>query len=116
MAISKIDPGQIVIMTNKSQIRMLEHYTAIHHRDTYSAIDETLLQNSCKGCSVFIAGAGTGIGKAIALSFARAGASAIYIAARGKANLEETKSDVLRFTLKCQIQTFGMHVVNASLV
>jgi NAD(P)-dependent dehydrogenase (short-subunit alcohol dehydrogenase family) len=103
-------------MINQPKMRTFEHYTAIHHRDTYSAIDETLPQNSCKGRSVFITGAGTGIGKAIALSFARAGASAIYIAARRKANLEETKVEALKIAPECQFETFEMDVVNAAQV
>ena len=89
-----------------------EHYTSVHHRDTYPAIDETLPKYSCKGRSVFITGAGTGIGKAIALSFARAGASAIYVAARRKANLEETKSEAIKIAPKCQFEVFEMDVVS----
>jgi NAD(P)-dependent dehydrogenase (short-subunit alcohol dehydrogenase family) len=103
-------------MIDKPTMRTFEHYTAVHHRDTYAAIDETLPQHSCNGRSVFITGAGSGIGKAIALSFARAGASAIYIAARRKANLEETKAEALQIAPKCRFETFEMDVVNAAQV
>ncbi|KAI9833899.1 MAG: hypothetical protein M1819_003408 [Sarea resinae] len=55
-------------------------YTAAIHHDTYSAISS---QNSShKSHRVFITGASKGIGRATALSFARAGASHIAIAAR----------------------------------
>lgn len=97
-------------------MRTFEHYTAIHHRDTYPAIDETLPQYSCRGRSVFITGAGTGIGKAIAIAFARAGASAIYIAARRKSQLEETKSEALQVAPECRFETFEMDVVDAAQV
>lgn len=103
-------------MISKPSTLTLEHYTSIHHRDTYSAIDETLPQHSCKGRSVFITGAGTGIGKAVALSFARAGASAIYIAARRKVHLEETKSAALQIAPECRFETFEMDVVSAAQV
>jgi NAD(P)-dependent dehydrogenase (short-subunit alcohol dehydrogenase family) len=103
-------------MTNKSKLRTLEHYTELHHRDTYPTIDETLPSHSCKGRSVFITGAGTGIGKAIALSFARAGASAIYIASRRKTNLEETKKEALKIAPECRFEAFEMDVVNATQV
>jgi shikimate 5-dehydrogenase len=69
----------------------LEHYTKIHHHDTYPALKEAKTQNACKTKSVFITGAGTGIGKAIALSFARASADAVFLAGRTKATLEETQ-------------------------
>lgn len=53
------------------------------HSDTYPAIDPTKLRQPLTGRAVFISGASRGIGKAIALSFARGGASQIAIGARG---------------------------------
>jgi NAD(P)-dependent dehydrogenase (short-subunit alcohol dehydrogenase family) len=52
----------------------------IHH-DTYPAIDPTKNSN-LTGKSVFITGASKGVGRAAALSYAKAGASQIAIAAR----------------------------------
>lgn len=54
--------------------------TNLVHSDTYPAISP--LTANLSGKSIFIAGASKGIGKAIALSYARAGASRIAIAAR----------------------------------
>ena len=51
------------------------------HNDTYPAIDP--LNADLSGKSVIVAGASRGIGRAIALSFAKAGASFIAIGARG---------------------------------
>ncbi|KAH8669036.1 hypothetical protein BX600DRAFT_511080 [Xylariales sp. PMI_506] len=54
--------------------------TSIVHSDTYPEIQPS--QDSHRGKAVFISGASRGIGLAMALSFARAGASCIAIGAR----------------------------------
>lgn len=54
------------------------------HSDTYPAIDPTAHpKEKLAGRAVFVSGASRGIGKAIAVSFARAGASKIAITGRG---------------------------------
>ena len=50
------------------------------HNDTYQAIDSS--KANLRGKNVFICGASKGIGRAITLSFAKAGASCIAIGAR----------------------------------
>lgn len=50
------------------------------HNDTYPAIDSS--QVNIHGKAVFISGASKGIGRSIALSFAKAGASCIAVGAR----------------------------------
>ena len=57
-----------------------DYYTRTVHNDTYPAISP--LSTNLSGHSIFICGASRGIGKAIALSYARAGASQIAIGAR----------------------------------
>ncbi|KAJ0119711.1 short-chain dehydrogenase [Diaporthe amygdali] len=58
------------------------------HSDTYPAIDPSKLSPSLlKDRAVFISGASRGIGKAIATSFARGGASQIAIGARSSSSL-----------------------------
>ena len=57
-----------------------DYYTSAVHNDTYSSISP--LATNLIGKSIFISGASKGIGKAIALSYARAGASQIAIGAR----------------------------------
>ncbi|MDP3898846.1 MAG: SDR family oxidoreductase [Mesorhizobium sp.] len=62
----------------------------------YHAIDPAgALAGSADGKVVFISGASRGIGQATAVAFARAGARAIYLAARTEAALEETRALVL---------------------
>ena len=74
-------PGEV---THFDQRRMLmitaDYLTDPVHNDTYPAIDPT--KASLAGKSVFISGASKGIGRAMSLSFAKAGASQIAIAAR----------------------------------
>ena len=60
------------------------------HSDTYPAIDPTKADLS--GQAVFISGASRGLGKAIALSYAKAGASHIAIGARR--GLDEVEKDI----------------------
>ncbi|KAK7708040.1 hypothetical protein SLS64_006862 [Diaporthe eres] len=65
------------------------------HSDTYSAIDPSRLDPSLlKDRAVYIGGASRGIGKAIAISFARGGASLIAISARSKASLEPVAEEL----------------------
>jgi NAD(P)-dependent dehydrogenase (short-subunit alcohol dehydrogenase family) len=63
-------------------------YTKIIHSDTYPGIDPKTRSN-CSGKRVFITGASRGIGRAVAVSYAIAGASHIALAARS--SLEETE-------------------------
>lgn len=60
------------------------------HSDTYPAINPTKTDHS--GRAVFISGASKGIGKAIAMSFARAGAS--YIAVGARSDLSSVASEL----------------------
>lgn len=56
------------------------HFTATIHRDTYSAIESEGCDHV--GHNVFITGASKGVGREMALSFAKAGATNIGVAAR----------------------------------
>lgn len=62
----------------------------------YDAIDpEGALAGSAAGKVVFISGASRGIGQATAVAFAKAGARAVYLAARSETAMEETRALVL---------------------
>jgi NAD(P)-dependent dehydrogenase (short-subunit alcohol dehydrogenase family) len=67
-------------------------FTPTIHHDTYPAIDPAR-QASLLGRHVFISGASRGIGRATALSFAKAGASAIAIGARS--DLQALEREIL---------------------
>ncbi|WQF87729.1 Putative short-chain dehydrogenase/reductase SDR, NAD(P)-binding domain superfamily [Colletotrichum destructivum] len=64
----------------------------IHH-DTYPDIDPVTVSD-CKGKAVLVTGASKGLGKAIAIGYAEAGASMIAVAARS--DVSSTVSDVLQ--------------------
>ncbi|MCI5157195.1 MAG: SDR family oxidoreductase [Candidatus Electrothrix sp. AUS1_2] len=65
------------------------------HHAQYPDIDpKTALQGSASGKTVSLSGASRGIGQATAVAFAQAGARAVYITARSKEALEETRRKI----------------------
>jgi NAD(P)-dependent dehydrogenase (short-subunit alcohol dehydrogenase family) len=65
------------------------------HHDIYSAISpDGTLANSVIGLTVVITGAGRGIGRAQALTFAKAGAKVVVLAARSIHELDEVEAAV----------------------
>ncbi|KAI1467545.1 NAD(P)-binding protein [Daldinia caldariorum] len=70
--------------------------TSVVHSDTYPAIDPTKADFS--GKAVLITGASRGLGRAIAISFAKAGASMIAVGARSdlSATVDEVKAAAQR--------------------
>ncbi|CEJ92948.1 hypothetical protein VHEMI08575 [[Torrubiella] hemipterigena] len=85
--------------------------TTIHH-DTYPAIAKA----SHAGHTVFISGASKGIGRATALSFAKAGVKNLVIAARS--NLDEVERDILAVSntnvLKIQLDVTSKESIQAA--
>lgn len=69
------------------------HFTPTLHNDTYPTIDPTKV--NLAGKSLLITGASKGIGRAIAISYAKAGASSIAILARSEAALHQVALDML---------------------
>ena len=69
------------------------HFTLTLHNDTYPAISPTL--SNLTGKTIFITGTSKGIGRAIAISYARAGASSIAIAARSEDVLNQVARSML---------------------
>jgi NAD(P)-dependent dehydrogenase (short-subunit alcohol dehydrogenase family) len=67
-------------------------YCKAHH-DTYPEIDSST-QSNHTGHTIFITGASKGIGRATAISYVKAGASQIAIAARS--DLSDVEADMLR--------------------
>jgi NAD(P)-dependent dehydrogenase (short-subunit alcohol dehydrogenase family) len=70
------------------------NFTSKTHNDTYAAINPATNPAPCAGKTVLVTGAAKGIGRAIVVSYARAGASRIAITARGDASV--THAEALR--------------------
>ncbi|KAH7345901.1 hypothetical protein BKA66DRAFT_517181 [Pyrenochaeta sp. MPI-SDFR-AT-0127] len=66
--------------------------TSKYHRDVYPAIEATY--SSAAGKHILITGASRGIGRAIALSWAKAGAAGIAICSRKAESLESVTSEI----------------------
>lgn len=64
------------------------------YHDVYSYISTATLADAAKGRSILIVGAGSGVGKATAVSFAHAGASNIVLTGRRLSNLQDVKSQI----------------------
>lgn len=69
-------------------------FTETIRTDTYPAIDPTRPEHSQAGKVIIVTGATQGIGKAIALAFATAGAAALVLFSRTASKLAETKAEI----------------------
>ncbi|KAM0750298.1 putative oxidoreductase [Meredithblackwellia eburnea MCA 4105] len=71
------------------------HFTKTVHNDVYSKISPLEgLKDTAKGLTVFVTGAGRGIGRSIALTFAQAGAKKVIITARSAEQLDEVEQAI----------------------
>ena len=68
--------------------------TKTYHRSVYPAIDVTNPLNSAAGKTILITGGSRGLGRAIAISYAAAGAAGIIVTARKLEDLEDVKAKV----------------------
>jgi len=82
-----------------------------YHRDTYPAINPTSPHLSTKGKNIVISGGGTGIGREIARSFAKSGASTIHILGRRENKLLEMKQLVEKNYPNTQVYTHVADIV-----
>ena len=69
-------------------------FTRTYHHDQYPAIDPTQPQFDCSQKIILITGGGRGIGKAIAIGFAKAHAKGIALLGRTRSSLEEAAAEV----------------------
>jgi NAD(P)-dependent dehydrogenase (short-subunit alcohol dehydrogenase family) len=76
------------------------------HHDTYPALQSKLNSISLTNKSAWITGSGSGIGRATALAFARAGARALFLSGRTAATLESTKRLIENANTKTKVYVF----------
>ncbi|OHW99710.1 short chain dehydrogenase reductase family protein [Colletotrichum incanum] len=74
--------------------RIFVSFTKTYHHEPYDLISSTRPELSAAGKNVVITGGGTGIGKAIAISFAQAGAQSISILGRRLDRLENAAAEI----------------------
>ena len=87
------------------------------HHDIHANIDpQTTLVNTARGKTVVITGAGRGIGRAIAIAFAHAGASRLILTARTVSQLETVANELRTVSNNIQIIKIETDVTNESQV
>ena len=69
-------------------------FTDTYHHEQYPAIDPTQKELDCSEKVVVITGGGRGIGKAIAVAFAKAHAKGIVLMGRTRSTLETAAAEV----------------------
>ncbi|OJJ80485.1 SDR family NAD(P)-dependent oxidoreductase [Aspergillus glaucus CBS 516.65] len=81
------------------------------HTAVYSATDpEGSLKDASKGKVVIVAGAGRGIGKAMAHTFAATGVRGLVLISRTKAQLEQTGSEIRTAYPECVVRAFALNI------
>ncbi|KAJ5813810.1 uncharacterized protein N7503_000560 [Penicillium pulvis] len=81
------------------------------HTTVYPAVDPAgPLKDASSGKVVIIAGAGRGIGKAMAHTFAATGARGLVLISRTKGQLEQTGSEIQSAHPACEIKTFALDI------
>lgn len=87
---------------------MAQPVKTLHH-DKYPAIDpQGALKGSCSGKLVCILGASQGCGQAMAVSYAQAGASQLFLTARAVASLDDTKQAVQAANSSTQVHAYSL--------
>ncbi|RDW92836.1 uncharacterized protein DSM5745_00158 [Aspergillus mulundensis] len=90
----------------------LPSLTKTWHNDTYAAISPTRPELSAAGKTVIITGGGSGIGRATAHSFARAGAKRIILLGRTESKLRETEQQLSSVASEVAVEVYPTSVTD----
>lgn len=91
-------------------------YTTQRHNTTYSSLSPSRPELSAAGKVVFVTGGGTGIGKAVAFSFAAAGAKAIALLARREGDVTSAAKEIAAKYPAVKVLPFSADVSDAAAV
>ena len=94
----------------------LPSLTKVYHHEPYVAISPERKELSAKGKVVLIAGAGSGVGAASAVVFAKAGAKAIAILGRRKDALEETGKQIKEANPSTIVELYSVDITDETAV
>ncbi|KAL4904419.1 hypothetical protein BDW74DRAFT_30601 [Aspergillus multicolor] len=92
----------------------LPSFTKTWHNDTYADISPKRPELSAAGKTVIITGSGSGIGRATAHSFARAGAKRIILLGRTESKLRETEQQLSSITSEVAVEVYPTSVTDES--
>lgn len=90
--------------------------TPTWHNDVYPAIDYTNGRLSHQGETVIITGAGSGIGREVAVGFATAGAKHLVLVGRNELKLNKTSSAITAVNKEAKVSIFTADVADEAAV
>jgi NAD(P)-dependent dehydrogenase (short-subunit alcohol dehydrogenase family) len=86
------------------------NFTKTSHDDIYPAIDPTKSDLSQPGKVVLITGAGRGIGRSIALNYAKSGVESIIICARTTSELDSVEKEIHKVGSGVRVRKFTVDI------
>lgn len=87
-----------------------------YHRESYAAIDPTQPALSTKSKSAVVTGAGSGIGRSIAVSLAKSGISYLALIGRREHVLGETKSAIEAVSADTKVYIYSVDIIDLAAV
>jgi NAD(P)-dependent dehydrogenase (short-subunit alcohol dehydrogenase family) len=91
-------------------------FTKTLHNDVYPLIDPTKSNLSQTSKVVLITGAGRGIGRSIALQYARSGVACIILCARTTSQLDEVEVSIKQISSSIKVRKFTLDITDAAQV
>lgn len=91
-------------------------FTKTYHRKAYSSIDPSSPQLSHYGRAVLVTGAGSGIGRATAIAYAKAGAKHVILVGRRTDKLEDTQTEIKSLCKGTDISCHTIDIVDSDAV
>ncbi|KAK4962757.1 hypothetical protein LTR10_000384 [Elasticomyces elasticus] len=91
-------------------------FTSTYHSDQYAAIDPSQPSLDCSGKTVLVTGAGRGIGKAIAIAFAKANAQGIALVGRTLSSLDDAAKEIKQVNANVEVVVVTADITDSTQV